>query len=74
MRDLIGNLLVGLTWISIVLMSLATAISIGYFFYLWGSVALTINVAAWSAFVLWIKLEVVGVLLFLASIGAMLFV
>lgn len=74
MRDLVGSILVGFVWISIIIMSLATAISIGYFFYLWGSVALTINVAAWSAFVLWIKLEVVGVLLFLASIGAMLFV
>ena len=74
MRDLIGNLLAGLTWISIIIMSVATAISVGYFFYLWGSVALTINVAAWSAFVLWMKLEAVGILLFLASIGAMFLV
>ena len=73
MKDLLGSILVGLVWISIIIMSLALAISIGYFFYLWGSVALAINVAAWSAFVLWIKLEVVGILLFLVSIGAMLF-
>lgn len=73
MKDLIGNFLVGLVWVSIIIISLATAISIGYFFYLWGSVALTINVAAWTAFVLWVKLEAVGILLFLASVGAMLF-
>ena len=71
MKGLISSLLVGLLWISIITMILATTLSIGYFFYLWGSVALAINVAAWAAFVLWMKVEAVGFLLLLVSIGAM---
>lgn len=31
-------------------------ISIGYFLYLWGAAEVAISLAAWSAFILWLKL------------------
>ena len=73
MKDLLGSLLVGLIWLAIILMSTAFAISVGYFLYLWGSIGIALNVAAWTAFTLWLKLECLGLLVLLASLGTMLF-
>jgi hypothetical protein len=73
MRDRLGNILIGFIWIAIILMSSGFAISFGYFFYLWGSILLPINVAAWMAFILWLKLELVGFLLLMFSFIALSF-
>ena len=41
----------------------STIVAGGYGLYLWGSVGLAINVSAWTAFVLWVKMLIVGLIM-----------
>jgi hypothetical protein len=56
--------------IGLVVLGLANVVGIGYGLYLWGSVGNPLGVAAWTAFVLWLKMIAVGLVLFITWLVA----
>ena len=46
--------------IGFLVLALSTTISIGYLLYNWGALSLALGYSAWVAFLLWLKMLVVG--------------
>ena len=57
-----------LLFIGIVLMILGNIIGVGYGLYLWGGVGFAFSVSLWSAFKLWILIELVGATSFVSAV------
>lgn len=65
----IMSLITALMFMGIGMIILAQIGGVGYGLYLWGSVGLELGAAAWSGFVLWMKMIGTGILSILASVG-----
>lgn len=67
MKSILITCLMALTVVGIVVAGFANLAGIGYLLYLWGSVGLAFSAAAWSAFVLWLKLIGTGLLMYIVG-------
>ena len=57
-----------LLFIGIVLMILGNITGVGYGLYLWGGVGLAFSASLWSAFKVWILIELVGATSFVSAV------
>ena len=56
--------------IGLIVIGLANVVGIGYGLYLWGAVGTPLSASVWSAFLLWIKMILGGLVLFIISVFA----
>ena len=53
--------------LGVIVLALTNVGSVGYGLYLWASVGLAFKTAVWKAFLVWVKLIVIGLVMYIGS-------